>query len=112
MNGEHALAHLQFADLKGCDPSTEVPRLPADVLDREVGGEGRGPIWRQLELARRQGEVFNAVDGLKRVVRHREARNHHTHLPLADSQLRVGVQLELLAAGRERQARRGPTRSA
>jgi hypothetical protein len=72
---EHALAHVEVGDLKGGDPPTEVPRFPANVLDREVGGERRGPIRRQLERARRQGQVLDAVDGLKRVVRQREARS-------------------------------------
>jgi hypothetical protein len=69
--GEHALAHFELEDVEGGHSPTEVPRFPADVLDREVDGECRGPIRRQLELARREGEVLGAVGGLKRVVRRR-----------------------------------------
>jgi hypothetical protein len=49
--GEHALGHLEVEDEEGGHSPTEVRRVPADVLDREVDGERRGPIRRQLELA-------------------------------------------------------------
>ena len=107
-DGEHAPAHLEVERVEGGHSPTEVPRFPADVLDREVDGERRGPIRRQLELARREDEVLGAVGGLERVVRQREARDRHSHLAFADGQLRVGVQRDVLAARRERQARRAP----
>jgi hypothetical protein len=44
-------------------------------------------------------------------MRQREVRNRHSHLALADGQLRVGVQRDVLAARRERQARRAPVSS-
>jgi hypothetical protein len=69
---------------------TVVPRFPAEVGDREVDGEGRGPIRRQLELARREDEVLGAVGGLEPVVGQREARDPHLHLALGDGQLGVG----------------------
>ena len=110
-DGEHALAHVEVEDMEGGHPRSVVPRLPADVLDREVDGERRRPIRRQLEPARREGEILGAVGGLKPVVRQREARDRHSHLALTDGQLRVGVQRDVLAARRERQARRAPERS-
>jgi hypothetical protein len=79
-----------------------VVRFPADVLGREVDRERRRPIRRQLEPTSREDEVLRAVDELKRVVREREARNRDPHLPLADDQLRVRVQRDVLAAGRQR----------
>jgi hypothetical protein len=97
--------------VEGGDSATEVPRFPADVLYREVDSERRGPIRRQLELARRKDEVLGAVGGLERVVRQREVRDRRAHLALADGQLGVGVQWDVVAARRERQARRAPARS-
>jgi hypothetical protein len=41
----------------------------------------------------------------------REARDRHADLAVADGQLGVGVQREVRAAGRQRQARRAPARS-
>jgi hypothetical protein len=70
------------------------------LLTCKVGGERRGPIGRQLELVRRQGEVFDAVDGLKCVVRERETRNHYAHLARVNGQLRIRVQRDVLAARR------------
>jgi hypothetical protein len=110
-DGEHALAHGEVEDVEGGHSPTVVRRFPADVLDCEVDGERRGPIRRQLELAGREDEVLGAVDGLKPVVRQREARNRHLHLTLADRQLRVGVERDVLVAGRQRQARRAPASS-
>ena len=46
--------------MQGADPPTEIPRFPANVVDREVGGERRGPIHWQLG----QGEAFDAIDAL------------------------------------------------
>src|SRR6266487_5994980 len=109
-DGEHAHAHL-VEHLEGGHAPTTAPRFPADVVDRQVDGERRGPIRRQLELTRREDEVLGAVGGLEGVVRQREARDRHAHLALADGQLRVGVQRDVLAACRERQARRAPARS-
>src|SRR5919197_3787772 len=43
VDGEHALAYLEVEHLEGGQSPPVVPRLPADVLDREVDGEGRGP---------------------------------------------------------------------
>jgi hypothetical protein len=103
-DGEHALAHVGVEDVEGGHSPTEVRGFPVDVLDRHVDGERRRPIRRQLEPARREDEVLGAVG-------QREARNGHSHLAVADGQLRVGVQRDVLAAGRERQARRGPARS-
>jgi hypothetical protein len=109
-DGEHALAHVEVEHLEGGHRPAVVPRVPADVLDREVDGEGRGPIRRQLELARGEDEVLGAVGGLEPVVGQREARDRDAHLAPADGQLGVGVQWEVLATGWERQARRAPAR--
>ena len=51
-DGEHALGHGEVEDVKGRHSPAVVPRFPADVLDREVDGERRRPIRRQLEPAR------------------------------------------------------------
>ena len=56
----------------------------------------------------REDEVFCAVGGLECVVRQGEPGDRHSHLALADCQFRVGVQREVVAARRERQARRAP----
>ena len=108
-DGEHALGHVEIEGVERGHAPTEVPRVAADVLDREIDCKRRGPISRQLEPARREDEVLGTVGGLKRVVRRREARNRHSHAAL-DGQLRVGVQRDVLAAGRVRQARRAPAR--
>ena len=79
------------------------------------GGGGFASVERHLARAK-PGEVvvevlvLGAVGGLKRVMRQREARDRHSHVTVADSQLRVGIQRDVLA-GRERQPRRAPERS-
>jgi hypothetical protein len=67
-DGEHALAHLEVEDVEGRHSPAEVPRVPADVLDREVDGERGGPVARQRELLRREGQVLGAVGSLEPVV--------------------------------------------
>jgi hypothetical protein len=49
--GEHTLGHGEVEDVEGRHPQPVVPWVPADVLDREIDGERRRPIRRQLELA-------------------------------------------------------------
>jgi hypothetical protein len=74
-------------------------RSPSIYAVKNIGGDPR-------ELARRQGDVLEAVDGLKSVVRQRGARNRHLRLALADAHLRVGVQRDVLSARREWQPHR------
>jgi hypothetical protein len=67
-DGEHAAGHGEIEDVEGRHSPTEVLRFPADVPDREVDGERRGPIRRHLELASREAEVLGTVGSLKTVV--------------------------------------------
>src|SRR5919197_631267 len=48
-DGEYALAHVEVEGVEGGNSAAVVARFPADVLDRQVDGEARGPIRRELE---------------------------------------------------------------
>jgi hypothetical protein len=53
-DGERALARLEVEHLEGGHAPAVVLRVPAEVVDRGVVREGRGPVRWQLELARRK----------------------------------------------------------